>query len=96
MGGCSSHLQREIFSVVLAYAITVHKSQGLTIDKVVLDISTKDHSLGLTYVAISRVRTVQGLMFKKSFHISRFLQAPSVIWDMREDDHRKRANQYIN
>ena len=44
-----------MFSVVLAYAITVHKSQGLTLDKVVLDISAKDHSLGLTYVAISRV-----------------------------------------
>ena len=87
---------REIFPVVLAYAITVHKSQGLTLDKVVLDISTKDHSLGLTYVAISRVRTVQGLMFEKPFHISRFLQAPSVIRDMREEDHRKRAHQCIN
>ena len=87
---------REIFPVVLAYAITVHKSHGLTLDKVVLDISTKDHSLGLTYVAISCVRTVQGLMFKKSFHISRFLQAPSVIRDMQEDDHWKRAHQCIN
>ena len=46
---------REMFPVVLVYAITVHKSQGLTLNKVVLDISTKDHSLGLTYVAISRI-----------------------------------------
>ena len=76
--------------------ITVHKSQGLTLDKGVLDISTKDHSLGLTYVAISRIQTVQGLMFKKPFHISRFLQAPSVIQDMREGDHWKRAHQCSN
>ena len=87
---------REMFPVVLAYAITVHKSQGLTLDKVVLDISTKDHSLGLTYVAISRVRTIQGLMFEKPFHISRFTQAPSAIRDMREEDHQKRAHQCIN
>ena len=87
---------REMFPVVLAYAITVHKSQGLTLDKVVLDISTKDHTLGLMYVAISRVRTIQGLMFENPFYISRFLQAPSAIRDMREEDHQKRAHQCIN
>ena len=87
---------REMFPVVLAYAITVHKSQGLTLDKVVLDISAKDHSLGLTYVAISRVRTIQCLMFEKPFHISRLLQPPSVIRDMQEAGHRKRAHQCIN
>ena len=86
----------EMFPVVLAYAITVHKSQGLTLDKVVLDISAKDHSLGLTYVAISRVRSKQGLMFEKPFHISRFLQAPSAIRDMREEDQWKRAHQCIS
>ena len=56
-----------MFFVVLVYAITVHKSQGLTLDKVVLDISTKDHTLGLTYVAISSVRTIQGLCLKNPF-----------------------------
>ena len=87
---------REMFPVILAYAITIHKAQGLILNKVVLDISTKDHSLGHTYVAISCVQTVQGLMFKKPFYISRFLQAPSVIWDVREDDHQKRAHQCIS
>ncbi len=77
---------QEMFPVVLSYTITVHKSQGLTLNKVVLNISAKDHSLELTYVAISCIQSIQGLMFKKPFLISRFLQAPSVIQDMQEED----------
>ena len=76
----------KMFSVILAYTITVHKSQGLTLDKVILNISAKDHSLELTYVAISCIQSIQGLMFEKPFHISRFLQAPSAIQDMQEKD----------
>ena len=72
----------EMFPVILAYTITVHKLQGLTLDKVVLNISAKDHSLKLTYVAISCVQLIQDLMFEKPFYISRFLQAPSVIQNM--------------
>ena len=35
--------------IVLAFAIMVHKSQGLTLDKAVLDLSEKDFVAGLSY-----------------------------------------------
>ncbi len=40
----------------LAWAVTIHKSQGMTLDRVVIDVGKKEFSSGLTYVASSRVR----------------------------------------
>lgn len=45
----------------LAYALTIHKSQGLTFDEVTLDLSAPCFSDGQLYVGLSRVRTPQGL-----------------------------------
>ena len=64
------------FPVVLAFAITIHKCQGLTLDRVVLDISRKNHTPGLAYVTISRVKKLSGLLFKKGFDKEHF--EPSV------------------
>ncbi len=40
----------------LSYALTVHKSQGLALDKVVADVGDREMAAGLTFVAFSRVR----------------------------------------
>ena len=51
----------------LAWAITIHKSQGLTLDKAVIDVSKNEFSTGLTFVACSRVRQLTDLLFVPPF-----------------------------
>lgn len=47
----------------LAYAITIHKSQGMTLDEAVIDVSHV-FACGHAYVAVSRVRTLEGVHFQ--------------------------------
>ena len=51
----------------LAWAITIHKTQGMTLDRVVIDIGEKEFSTGLTFVACSRVRHITDLLFVPPF-----------------------------
>uniref|UniRef100_A0A8C4QE75 ATP-dependent DNA helicase n=1 Tax=Eptatretus burgeri TaxID=7764 RepID=A0A8C4QE75_EPTBU len=63
----SIRIQRSQFPLVLAYAITAHKSQGQTLEEVIIDFSGKGRSApGSFYVAVTRVKKLSNL-FLRSF-----------------------------
>ncbi|CCE29842.1 uncharacterized protein CPUR_03690 [Claviceps purpurea 20.1] len=70
--GEPSHLQGQALH---SYAVSLdcrlchhgYKSQGTTLDRAVVDVSAKDFSLGQSYVVVSRVKTLDGIMFNVPF-----------------------------
>jgi len=71
----------------LAWAITVHKSQGLTFDKAVIDAGAS-FAPGQVYVALSRLRSLDGLVLRSRIMASSIRTDPSVMeyYDMAQDD----------
>ena len=55
----------------LAWAVTIHKCQGMTLNKAVVDLGKKEFSAGLTFVACSRVRQLKDLLFITPFPFQR-------------------------
>ncbi len=64
------------YPVKLAWAITVHKSQGLTFDRAIIDVG-RAFAPGQVYVALSRLRTLEGLVLRTRID-------PSVVSTDRE------------
>ena len=88
-GNCS----RLQIPLKLAWAVTIHKAQGLTLDKVVIDIGKKEFSSGLTYVACSRVRSLEDLLFTAPFPYQRLsnLSTSNHLQQRLQEDSRLRC-----
>ncbi|KAM4063189.1 PIF1-like helicase [Hirsutella rhossiliensis] len=84
---------RTQFPLIVCYAITVHKSQSITEDMVVTDLSCRDFQTGLSYVAVSRVKTLQGLMLDAPFdrnHLTYASPPEGIKMKMRDQEIRRR------
>lgn len=75
-GGMDKNLFREQIPLRLAWALTVHRCQGMTLDKVECSLA-EAFAPGQIYVALSRVRTMAGLQMQ-SFDISKARVSPKV------------------
>ncbi len=63
----------------LAWAVTIHKSQGQTYDEVQIDMGTGAFSPGQTYVALSRVRTLAGLYLTRAILVRDVMVDKDVV-----------------
>jgi ATP-dependent DNA helicase PIF1 len=86
---------RTMFPLRLCYAITVHKSQGMSLSRAVLNLNDSEFALGLSYVAVSRVKTLGGVMFESSFNLSRFKAPKGITPRDRAEDIQIRNGQLI-
>lgn len=64
----------EQFPLKLAWAITIHKSQGLTFDKTIIDLGSGAFANGQLYTALSRCRTFEGITLKRKIKKSDIIE----------------------
>lgn len=65
--------------LIPAWAITIHKAQGLTLDDVRIDLGHGAFAPGQVYVALSRVRTMAGLSFARPLRQSDLQADPMLV-----------------
>ena len=83
-------LSRTQLPLRLAWAVTIHKSQGLTLDRIKLGLGKKEFSTGLTFVALSRVKTSDSIMIVERLDFSRVQKLGGKHLQYRFDDYARR------
>ena len=74
------------FPIILVFAFTVYKSQRLTLNQAVLNISKKEHTIGLTYIGILWVKKLLGLIFERGFNKELFNPTASANKQAQQQD----------
>ncbi|MCU1424463.1 MAG: helicase [Microbacteriaceae bacterium] len=76
------------FPLRLAWAVTIHKSQGKTYDRAVVDLGQRSFAPGQTYVALSRISALNGLYLSRDLrpsdiivdeHVQRFMERATAV-----------------
>lgn len=70
--------------LLLGWAITIHKSQGLTLPRACIDLGARAFAPGQTYVALSRVASMDGLSLRRPLQQSDFFVDPRVTQRLAE------------
>lgn len=93
----TKELKREVvgqftqFPLRLAWAVTIHKSQGKTYDRAVVDLGSRAFSPGQTYVALSRIRTLEGMYLTRPLQPRDIFVDDDVLRFMRQIADARRA-----
>ena len=81
--------------LILSWAITIHKSQGLSIDNALIDIGNSIFEYGQTYVALSRVKSLDGL-YLTNVKANKIKANPTVIKFYKDLKKKGNENNYKN
>ncbi len=67
------------FPLKLSWAITIHKSQGKTFDKILIDLGKGAFAPGQTYVALSRARSLEGVFLRRKLQPRDIFVDPAIV-----------------
>lgn len=67
------------FPLTLGWAMTIHKSQGMTLDSLRLDLGRGAFCSGQTYVALSRCKTLKGITLDKPISMTSVKADPQIL-----------------
>jgi len=90
----SKELEEEVigtfrqYPIKLAWAVTVHKSQGLTFEKAIIDVG-QAFAPGQVYVALSRLRSLEGLVLRTRINTSSISSDRDVVAFTQRNEQQK-------
>lgn len=82
------------YPIRLAWAITIHKSQGLTFEKAIIDAGAS-FAPGQVYVALSRLTSLQGLVLRSPIPASAISTDPKVVIYMESQPHQGHFEEHL-